>query len=213
MIETLSAEKLALICSELSDADSDLAFIFETYGVPPLWEREPNFATLVHIILEQQVSLASALSAYNKLKETLGGEITPEKVLRLSDEEMKAAYFSRQKTIYARELAKAILSGNLDLQSLQTMPDEQAKIELKKIKGIGDWTADIYLLMALLRADVMPKGDLALHIAWQKLKNLEHRPGADEFLAIAEKWKPRRAVAARLLWHFYLSKRSEKAKK
>jgi DNA-3-methyladenine glycosylase II len=93
------------------------------------------------------------------------------------------------------------------------MPDEQAKIELKKIKGIGDWTADIYLLMALLRADVMPKGDLALHIAWQKLKNLEHRPGADEFLAIAEKWKPRRAVAARLLWHFYLSKRSEKAKK
>ena len=184
--------------------DKDLAFIFQTYGKPPLWARQPNFATLIHIILEQQVSLASALSAFNKLQEKLG-EITPEGVLSLTDEEMKAAYFSRQKTVYARELAKAVSSGSLNLSKLKNLSDAEVKTELKKIKGIGDWTSDIYLLMAMMRPDVMPKGDLALHIAWQKLKKSENRPNSDEFLQIAEKWKPLRAIAARLLWHFYLS--------
>lgn len=196
-------ENLSLFCTELAGKDADLAIIFQTFGTPPLWKREANFATLIHIILEQQVSLASALSAFNKLKAKLD-DITPENVLSLSDEEMKAAYFSRQKILYARCLAEAVLSGKLDVQSLENLSDEAAKDKLKKIKGIGDWTADIYLLMALLRADVMPKGDLALHVAWQKLKQLQARPNSDEFLAIAEKWKPFRAVAARLLWHFYL---------
>ena len=123
----------------------------------------------------------------------------------MSDEQLKAAYFSRQKTIYARELAKAITNGQLDLVRLENLPDENIKNELKKIKGIGDWTADIYLLMAMRRADVMPKGDLALHVAWQKLTSAERRPNANEFQQIALKWKPLRAVAARLLWHFYLS--------
>ena len=118
---------------------------------------------------------------------------------------MKAAYFSRQKIIYARDLAAKILEGKLNLKTLENLPDAAVKIELKQIKGIGDWTSDIYLLMALLRPDVMPKGDLALHVAWQKLNKLDTRPNADEFLMIAEKWKPFRAVAARLLWHFYLS--------
>ena len=163
------------------------------------------FATLLHIILEQQVSLASALSAFNKLREKLNGEITPENLLKLSDAEMKTAYFSRQKTVYARDLATRIADGKLNLENLKNFPDAQVKDELKQVKGIGDWTAGIYLLMALLRPDVMPKGDLALHIAWQKLKKLDARPNADEFLAIAESWQPLRAVAARLLWHFYLS--------
>ena len=127
--------------------------------------------------------------------------------MKLSDEEMKLCYFSRQKTVYARELSKAILNGDLDLKSLEKLSDAEAKHELKKIKGIGDWTSDIYLLMALLRADVMPKGDLALHIAWKKLKHLEYAPHSEEFQIIAEKWKPFRAVAARLLWHFYLSEK------
>ncbi len=205
MIKTLDENNLITACKRLSKRDADLAFIFQTYGVPPLWAREPNFATLVHIILEQQVSVASALSAFNKLREKLNGEITPENLLSLSDAETKAAYFSRQKTVYARDLAQNILSGKLDLNSFGSLSDEEIKHELKKIKGIGDWTADIYLLMAMLRADVMPKGDLALHVAWQKLKRLERRPTSDEFLQIAEKWKPLRSVAARLLWHFYLS--------
>lgn len=203
MIKILDDQNLSEVCKELSAADSDLAFIFQTYGAPPLWQRKANFATLIHIILEQQVSLASALAAFNKLKETLG-TVSPAGVLSLTDEEMKAAYFSRQKTVYARELARAVLNGELDLPALENLPDAEAKHELKKIKGIGDWTADIYLLMALLRADVMPKGDLALHVAWKKLKKLEHAPDAEEFQAIAERWRPFRAVAARLLWNFYL---------
>lgn len=203
MIKTITEENLKEICRKLSKKDTDLAFIFETYGTPPIWSREANFATLIHIILEQQVSLASALSAFNRLQEKLG-EITPENVLRLSDEELKACYFSRQKTIYARELAKAVLDKSLNLENLKKLSDADAKDELKKIKGIGDWTSDIYLLMALLRVDVMPKGDLALHVAYKNLKNLEHAPNSDEFQIIAEKWKPFRAVAARLLWHFYL---------
>ena len=207
MIKTLDENNLIAACKKLSKQDEDLAFIFQTYGVPPLWAREATFATLLHIILEQQVSLASALSAFNKLREKLNGDITPENLLSLTDAEMKACYFSRQKTVYARELAKAIADGNLDLQSFENLSNEQIKIELKKIKGIGDWTADIYLLMAMRRPDVMPKGDLALHVAWQKLNKLDARPNADEFLVIAERWQPFRAVAARLLWHFYLSEK------
>lgn len=205
MVETLNREKLFAGCEELAERDQDLAFVYSSFGLPPLWLREATFATLLHIILEQQVSLASARSAFNKLSEKLDGEITPENVLALSDAEMKAAYFSRQKTVYARDLAAKISEGKLDLESLKNLPDEQVKIELKQVKGIGEWTAGIYLLMALLRPDVMPKGDLALHAAWQKLTKLDVRPNADEFLKIAERWKPFRAVAARLLWHFYLS--------
>lgn len=207
MIKKLDERELAKICKKLAKQDDDLKFIFETYGTPPLWKRDATFATLVHIILEQQVSLASALSAFNKLKEKLG-TITPENVLKLTDEELKACYFSRQKTVYARELAKAILNGDLDLEKLEKLSDSDVKTELKKIKGIGDWTSDIYLLMAMLRVDVMPKGDLALHVAYKKLLKLEHAPNSDEFQIIAEKWTPFRAVAARLLWHFYLSEKT-----
>jgi len=206
MIKTLDPQSLAEACEKLAENDSDLALIFETYGTPPLWAREASFATLIHIILEQQVSLASADAAFNKLKDKLG-EITPENVLRLSDEELKACYFSRQKTVYARALAQAVLDGSLNLKALENLPDAEAKAELKKIKGVGEWTSDIYLLMALLRADVMPKGDLALHVAYKKLKKLESAPHSDEFQRIAEQWKPYRAAAARLLWHFYLSEK------
>ena len=211
MIKKLDESELTKICKKLSKTDDDLKHIFETYGTPPLWKRDAEFATLVHIILEQQVSLASALSAFNKLKEKLG-EITPENVLKLTDEELKECYFSRQKTVYVRELAKAISSGDLDLKKLEKLSDSDAKNELKKIKGIGDWTSDIYLLMAMLRTDVMPKGDLALHIAYKKLMKSEHAPNSDEFQIIAEKWKPFRAVAARLLWHFYLSEKNVRVK-
>ncbi len=205
----LDEKNLAATCRKLAKIDADLAFIFRTFGTPPLWKREAGFPTLIHIILEQQVSLASALSAFNKLRKKLG-EITPENVLKLTDAELKTCYFSRQKTVYARELAKAVLDGSLTLKSLEKLSDEVVKIELKKIKGIGDWTADIYLLMALLRVDVMPKGDLALHVAYKKLKKLKDAPKSDEFQIIAERWKPFRAVAARLLWHFYLSEKSSK---
>lgn len=207
--ETITGQNLTFFCQTLAEQDTDLAFIYKNYGTPPLWTRDASFSTLVHIILEQQVSLASALAAFNKLQERIGA-ITPEAVLKLSDQELKSAYFSRQKTVYVRELATAVSSGKLDLQYLKKLTDEDAKAELTKIKGIGRWTADIYLLMAMSRPDVMPKGDLALHIAWQKLTKSELRPNSEEFQMIAERWKPLRSVAARLLWHFYLETKKSK---
>lgn len=213
MIQTVNGKNLAAHCSALAQTDSDLSFVFRTYGTPPLWGREANFATLIHIILEQQVSVASAKSAFDKLQEKLGA-ISPEGVLSLSDAEMKAVYFSRQKTVYARELARSILEKRLRLEEFADLGDDEIRAELTRIKGVGRWTADIYLLMAMLRADVMPRGDLALHVAWQKLTKAEQRPNSDEFLQIAERWKPLRAVAARLLWHFYLcDKEKGKGKK
>ena len=124
MIKTLDEKKIIAACEKLSKQDEDLKFIYEKYAAPPLWKREASFATLLHIILEQQVSLASALSAFNKLREKSDGAITPENVLKLSDTEMKAAYFSRQKTVYARDLAGKIMEGKLDLENLKNLSDE-----------------------------------------------------------------------------------------
>lgn len=206
-VRPLNNRSLAAACEELS-ADPQLGEVHERYGVPPLWDREPGFPTLLHIILEQQVSLASARACFDKLTGRLGS-VTPSGVLSLSDAELKGVGFSRQKTAYARHLSEAILEERLSLDRLRLLPDAEVKSELIKLKGIGEWTCDIYLLMALLRPDVMPKGDIALHSAWHRLSG-EPRPSSDEFLVIAERWKPYRSAAARLLWHFYLS---EKAKK
>jgi DNA-3-methyladenine glycosylase II len=173
-----------------------------------MWARDPGFATLLQIILEQQVSLASAKACFGKLAARVGN-LTPETLLNSTDAELRADGFSRQKTAYARHLAKSLVNKHIDLDVLHTMNDVRVGDELMQLKGIGRWTADIYLLMALRRPDIMPKGDIALHSAWHKLSG-EPRPTADEFLAIAERWRPYRSVAARLLWHFYLSERSKK---
>ncbi len=205
MIHTqLDQKALAAACSELS-ADPCLGRVYETYGIPPLWNRPTGFATLLQIILEQQVSLASAKACFDKLEARLK-EVTPERVISLSDDELKAVGFSRQKTSYARHLADAVLEARIDIEGLHHLPDSEVKAELIKLKGVGEWTSDIYLLMALLRPDIMPKGDIALHSAWHRVSG-EPRPGSDEFLAIAERWRPHRSTAARLLWHFYLSER------
>ena len=189
---------------ELTHRDKDFAGIVSAYGPPPLWEREQGFPTLVHIILEQQVSLASAKAAYNKLIAAVD-ELTPERFLVLTDEELKRIGFSRQKTGYGRELAKAILEGRLDLVRLEALEDLEAKEELMKVKGIGVWTADIYLLMAMGRPDIWPRGDLALEVAIQRLKGWQRRPTPEEAGEMSTAWQPWRAVAARLLWHYYLS--------
>jgi len=209
MPETLNEQNLESFCRKLAKKDKDLARVIKTYGKPPLWDRKNSYATLIHIILEQQVSIASALSAFNKL-ETKIGKITPQKVSELSDAEMKDCYFSRQKTGYARNLAEAILSKELVLKDLEKLSNEEVSEQLIKIKGIGRWTADIYLIMVLLRTDVMPKGDIALHAAYKNLKKLDKRPKSDEFLEMTNVWKPYRSVAARLLWHLYLSEKKSK---
>jgi DNA-3-methyladenine glycosylase II len=182
------------------------AHVYSKYGTPPLWDREPGFATLLQIILEQQVSLASAKACYDKL-EALLGHVTPENVLTLNDTELKTVGFSRQKTAYARHLSESIINQHVNLDNLHLLPGAEVKAELIKLKGVGEWTSDIYLLMALLRPDIMPRGDIALHEAYRNLTGAEKRPGSDEFLVIAERWQPYRSVAARLLWHFYLSEK------
>ena len=189
---------------ELAKRDADLARIALTYGPPPLWEREQGFHTLIHIILEQQVSLASAKAAYNRLEDSIQ-PLSPKNFLGLTDEELKRIGFSQQKTRYGRELANAILDDRLDLAGLDKLADEEAKAQLMKVKGIGSWTADIYLLMALGRPDIWPKGDLALEVALQRVKGWLRRPTPEEVRKISDEWQPWRAVAARLLWHFYLS--------
>lgn len=204
MHERLNQQTLLESASVLAQRDEDFARILSTCGPPPLWEREQGFHTLIHIILEQQVSLASAKAAYNRLEEAVN-PLTPENFLRLTDEELKEIGFSRQKTKYGRELAKAILDGSLDLSALDKLEDQEAEEQLMKVNGIGPWTADIYLLMALGRPDIWPPGDLALEIAIQRVKGLSKRPTPEEARKMSEEWRPWRAVAARLLWHFYLS--------
>ncbi len=206
MRKIVSEKNLPSICQQLVAIEPKFQIILDEHGTPPLWYRPPRFETLIHIILEQQVSLASALSAYQMLKNRLG-EITPEKILALSDFELRKCYFSRQKAGYARNLADAILKKELKLEQLHTLSDAEVRDELMKIKGIGIWTSDIYLLMAMLRPDVMPKGDLALHIAYRNMNGLNKRPNSEEFIELTEVWKPFRSTAARLLWYYYLEEK------
>lgn len=205
MPKSLTYRSLKLHSKALAARCTHLAMVHEKYGPPPLWDRSAGFQTLVQIILEQQVSLASAKACFDKLSRRVG-DVTPESLLKSSDAELKADGFSRQKTSYARHLAEAVLENRIDFDELERLSDTEVKAELIKLKGIGEWSSDIYLLMALLRPDIMPKGDVALHTAWHTLSG-EARPTSNEFLVIAERWKPYRSVAARLLWHFYLSER------
>ncbi len=194
------------LCDGLAAMDGDLQIIINKYGYPPMWARPNTFESLVHIILEQQVSLASALSALNKLKERIQ-EITPARVLLLTDEELKTCYFSRQKTLYVKHLAECILERKLSLAELETLPDDDVRRQLTAIKGIGNWTVDIYLIFILHRADIFPIGDLAAVNALKKVKRLHGSVSREDILLIAESWKPYRTLATMLLWHFYLEER------
>jgi len=182
--------------------------LYAELGRPPMWTREPGFSTLIHIILEQQVSLASARATYERLLASVA-PLTPESFLALHDTALGKIGFSRQKIAYGRHLAQSITEGRFDLEELDVMDDETARSRLIELKGIGPWTADIYLLMALRRPDVWPSGDLGLVLAVQDIKRLSSRPNSEAMTAIAASWRPWRAVAARLLWHHYLSGRPE----
>ncbi len=206
MTVRLNKKSLEKAVEYLEVKDRQLKLVISKFGPPPLWKREEGFKTLIHIILEQQVSLASAKAAYEKLLKKRGS-ITPVNFLKLSDVELKLIGFSRQKTSYSRNLAEAIITERLNLTELSDLNDTQAKEQLMSIKGIGPWTADIYLLIALGRPDIWPNGDIALASAVQKLKGVASRPSFEELNRMSLKWKPWRAVAARILWHYYLSER------
>lgn len=194
-------------CDELALRDKHLPAIVTQHGYPPMWKRPNRFSTLIHIILEQQVSLASARAAYDRLHLLTGG-ITPEAVLALGDDELKACYFSRQKMKYARHLASACQSGDLPLRQFRQYTDQQIKESLMKVKGIGEWTADIYLIFALQRSDIFPLGDLAMVKSLREVKQLPATMEKEKLKRISESWRPFRSIATMMLWHHYLSTRS-----
>ncbi len=194
------------ICDSLAARDRELQAIVSAHGYPPMWTRKEGFSTLILIILEQQVSLASAYAAFKRLKARIG-TVTPGKILAMSDADFRDCSFSRQKILYARELAEAVKARRLRLRSLSEAPDEEVRAELKKIKGIGDWTVDVYLMHALQRPDLFPMGDVALVNSLREAKGLERGATREEMLAIAEAWRPYRSVAAMMLWHAYIQKR------
>jgi DNA-3-methyladenine glycosylase II len=187
--------------------DPDLAGVVDRYGPPPMWRRKPCFATLVHIILEQQVSLASALAVHNRLA-AIVAPFSATRFRQIDRARIKDAGLTRQKLAYCYHLADAIAEKQLSLNRLPHLSNADARAALVKVKGIGPWTADIYLLMALRRPDIWPRGDLALKAALRTVKQLPAVPSAETFDAIGDAWRPWRAVAARILWHFYLSSRN-----
>ena len=206
----LDEQFFASAARQLAEKDADLAAVIKNYGLPPLWTREPGFPTLVYIILEQQVSLASARSLYQRLQDAVK-PFTPGRFLKLSETEMRQLGFSRQKAHYTRLLAEAIHRKQFALHSLHELEDEIAREQLMTLKGIGNWTADIYLLSALRRPDIWPVGDLALATAVQEVKRLRKRPSPEKLEKMSGPWRPWRAVAARLFWHAYLCKRGQRS--
>jgi DNA-3-methyladenine glycosylase II len=208
----LTPATFARALDEICRRDEDLARVVAEFGRPPMWGREPGFPTLVLIILEQQVSLASARAAYERLA-AAASPLTPHALLAFDDAALRSFGFSRQKTDYTRRLARAVLAGHFDPHALGRMTDDAARAELIKLKGVGAWTAEIYLLMALRRPDAFPASDLALMIAAERVKRLSARPSADELNALAEGWRPWRSVAARVLWQHYLGAAAARRKR
>ena len=184
--------------------DKIFSTIYKRYGPPPDWSREPGFGSLSKIILEQQVSLASANAHFLKLNTYLG-EFSPSNILKLTDDEMRSCQISRQKAKYLRALSTAITTGEIDLLKLSGLSETEIRKQLTSIKGIGHWTTDIYLMFCLQARDIFPIGDIAVV---NTVKELSNAKTANEILLLAEQWKPLRSLAVYFLWHYYLKKRN-----
>lgn len=202
----LTHESLAAAVRALARRDRDLAALARRNGLPPMWARRPGFATLVHIVLEQQVSIVAARSLYRRVRERIGG-MTPEIIMRTGTRKLHRLGLTRQKAAYCHGLAEAVLDGRLCLTDIARAPDAQGREALLALRGIGPWSADIYFLMALRRPDVWPVGDLALAVALHEVMGLPARPDARAQQELSDRWAPFRSVAARLLWHYYLNTR------
>jgi len=192
--------------AELTAAHPPLAAAVERYGPPPMWTRRPGYATLCLMILEQQVSLVSARAVYTRLKRALGS-VTAHKVARTTQGRLRRLGLTRQKARYVHELAHEVVDGELDLRALARAPDAAVRERLCALNGIGPWTADCFLLFTLGRPDVWPPGDVALAEGARQVLGLRERPDDERLTRLARRWAPWRSVAARLLWHHYLSER------
>ncbi len=197
------------LCSWCVNIEPKLKPVITKFDYPPFWHREPNFATLILTILEQQVSLASAKAAYNKLVEKMG-HVTPEKFVNLNEDDLRACYFSRQKIIYTRNLAVEIKSGNLDLNELNILSEHEIRSTLIKLKGIGNWTIDMYLLMSLHFADIFPPGDLATIKSVYELDLVPASFSKEEIVSFMKKFSPFQSVTTYILWHSYIERRKLK---
>lgn len=204
-IPVLTPHAFRLRARRLAAADPCLGTIVGAHGLPRFWEREPGFAALVLLVLEQQVSLASARAAYERLLAM--GPLSPVTLLTRSEAALREAGFSGQKRRYVRALATAVRDG-FDLPALAGLDDEEVRARLTALPGIGPWTSDVYLLACLRRPDVWPVGDRALRVATGEALGLASPPSPGELDRLGERWRPHRSVAARLLWHSYLSRRS-----
>ena len=183
--------------------------VISKFGYPPFWHREPDFSTLVLTILEQQVSLAAAKAAFNKLVEKIK-VVTPDKFLQLNDNELQNCYFSRQKIVYTRILANEISSGNLNLTELNKVTEEEIRARLIKLKGIGNWTIDMYLLMSLHFSDIFPPGDLATIKSVYELDLVSPDKSREDIIEYMKKFSPNQSVATYILWHSYIEQRNLK---
>lgn len=191
--------------NELIKKEKIFKYIYEIYGEPPNWFRPQSFETLVKIILEQQLSLASAKAHFTKLKENIQN-ITPSKMLEFSDEEYRMCHISRQKIKYIKNLSMAIESKQLILEELELLEEEEIREKLCKIKGIGDWSSNVYLMISMQLKDIFPLGDVALINAIKDLTKLDNINKIEKRVI---KWKPYRSLAAYFLWHYYIKKRNK----
>ncbi len=208
-VQRLTNESLALGAAELAARDRHLRTIYENHGVPPMWARRPGFPTLLRIVLEQQVSLVSARAMFERLKLNLD-PLTPEHFIERGEAHLRSLGMTRQKAHYAIQVAQAFTNGQLN--GITKLRDADAHATLTSIKGVGPWTANIYLLMALKRQDIWPDGDIALASAVKSVRNMQERPSFSELAAMAERWRPYRSVAARMLWQYYLAERANRLK-
>jgi len=189
----------------LTSKDETLKFILENYGNPIIQKREEGFASMCHIILEQQVSIASAKACYVKI-ENYFGTITPEIIINSTDLELRDCGVSRQKIIYLKDLASKVLSNEINFESLNSKSEKQIRNELITIKGVGNWSIEVYLMFCLQSADIIPLGDIAIK---NTLKELYHCETIDEMHSISVTWSPFRTFASYIIWHYYLVKRNK----
>jgi DNA-3-methyladenine glycosylase II len=203
MIEPLDAARLKVALDALARTDADLALALARIGYPVPRVREPGFATLLRIIVAQQLSTRAAAAIWARLEAACADGVGPERVLELSDADFRAAGFSARKVEHARALARRVLEGGLDTARLAAARDEEVVAEIASLSGFGRWSAEVYLLFALGRADVLPADDLALQVAFQRLKRLEARPTGKALRSLVLPWAPWRGAGAVFLWHYY----------
>jgi len=206
-MEKIASEKdFKQLCDWCTEKEPKLEQVIREYDYPPFWHREPNFSTLILTILEQQVSLAAAKAAYNKLLDKIK-KITPANLLQLSDQELRECYFSRQKIVYARLLATEIAEGRLNLTTLNQLPEPDIRKQLIGLKGIGHWTVDMYVLMSLHFSDIFPPGDLATIKAVYELNLLPPESSKIDIIEYMRRFSPYQSAATYILWHYYIEKR------